>query len=82
MRSSPDPGARRVNHWLAGLGFGAIALASAPVWSGAQSFYHLDTYFEHVPFWRFAAELFARGEWPGWTPNIRVGYPLHANGVK
>jgi hypothetical protein len=57
-----------------------VAIAFAPVLFGSQSFYHLDTYFEHVPFWHFAAQTVANGEWPWWTPNIRAGYPLHANG--
>jgi len=57
-----------------------VAVAFAPVLFGGRSFYHLDTYFEHVPFWHFAAQSVANGEWPWWTPNIRAGYPLHANG--
>jgi len=57
-----------------------VAIAFAPVLFGGRSFYHLDTYFEHVPFWHFAAQSVAHGEWPWWTPNIRAGYPLHANG--
>lgn len=59
---------------------GLVAIAFAPVLFGGQSFYHLDTYFEHAPFWHFAAQTAANGEWPWWTPNIRAGYPLHANG--
>jgi hypothetical protein len=77
MNSSSDP--RESALAAAGIA-GVVALAFAPVLFGGQSFYHLDTYFEHVPFWHFAAETVARGEWPWWTPNIRAGYPLHANG--
>ena len=51
---------------------GLIAIAFIPVLLGGQSFYHLDTYFEHVPFWHFAAQTVANGEWPWWTPNIRA----------
>ncbi|MFP8879514.1 MAG: YfhO family protein [Myxococcota bacterium] len=79
--SSPNPKASRRATIGAALGIaGLIAAAFAPVLIGGQSFYHLDTYFEHVPFWHFAAQTVANGEWPWWTPNIRAGYPLHANG--
>ncbi len=70
-----------MNGWTIMLGIAAlVAVGFAPVLFGGQSIYHLDTYFEHVPFWHFAAQSVANGEWPWWTPNIRAGYPLHANG--
>ena len=58
----------------------AVAVAFAPIIVGGESIYHLDTYFQQVPFWQYAAERIGTGEWPWWTPNIRAGYPLHANG--
>jgi hypothetical protein len=81
MNSSSSPNDKATGTLAATLGIaGLVAIAFAPVLFGGQSFYHLDTYFEHVPFWHFAAQTVANGEWPWWTPNIRAGYPLHANG--
>ncbi len=57
-----------------------VGIALLPVLVGSRSFYHLDTYSEHVPYWHFAASTVAAGKWPLWTPNIRAGYPLQANG--
>ena len=44
-----------------------VALAFPSVVIGHESFYHVDRYFEHEPFWNFAARAFRAGHWPWWT---------------
>ncbi len=48
--------------------------------SGRRSVAHQDLFYEHVPFRAVAAASLRAGELPLWTPAIRAGYPLHANG--
>src|SRR5688572_7911714 len=57
-----------------------VLAAWAPVLSGRRSVAHQDLFYEHVPFRAAAAEALRHGELPLWTPRIRAGYPLHANG--
>ena len=55
-----------------------VALAFLPVLAGGHSIFGLDRYMN--PLWEAAAWGFDGGEWPFWTPHIRAGYPLFANG--
>ena len=57
-----------------------IAAALPDVIRGRSSFFEFDLYFQHHPFWVFAERTLRAGEFPFWTPGIRAGYPLHANG--
>ena len=73
MNSNSDP---RAAGAIAGI-FGVVALALAPVWIGGQSFYHLDTFFEHVPFWHFAAESLANGDAVVTARGVEWLYPVN-----
>ena len=55
-----------------------VGLAFLPVVAGDYSVFGLDRFMN--PLWEAAAWGFRGGEWPFWTPHIRAGYPLFANG--
>jgi hypothetical protein len=60
--------------------FLVVLAAYFPVVIGAESFYHMDRYFLHAPFWHAAANAITQGDFPFWAHGIRAGYPLFANG--
>jgi len=73
MRSSPDPGARRENRWLAGLGLCSIALACGTLLFWWRSLKLLDGPGRRRPF------QFGLAPPPGW-PEVGPGAAIVARG--
>ena len=61
---------------LAGIGLLLLVIAAFwPVVSGSRGFFHLDLFYEHIPFWGATQRALAAGDSPFWIDGVYAGYP-------